>query len=221
MGKSSGALIPMFVDGLEDAARAADEVGAVLEASVISRLDDAGDKIDEIIAATRGPLADALTTVADGLLGAFKMIRDIVTGLGAGIGAMMDGSKNGTGLKEDGTKRTRGDVFWEGWARNQADLNEADLNAKEQIAVRRQEKVSKRANRAKKPFEFGGASSGIGTAWTQDNAMSPTKDSLTSIGNFLGADTGSKQLKELSEITRQLKAIEKNTGRSGNSGFPL
>ncbi len=60
-----------------------------------------------------------------------------------------------------------------------------------------------------------------GTAWSQMFSSSPTKDSLTSIGNFLGADTGSKQLKELSEITRQLRAIEKNTGKTDNTGFPL
>ena len=216
MGRSAGALIPMFVDGLDDAAKAADEVGAVLEASVITRLDDVGDKIDEIIAATRKPMAEGFSTIADGFLSAFKTVQEVTTGVGAGIGAWWEAWKDGGMQAEDQLK-----VFMDGWVENQRDLDADALDAKDKIAVKRQEKVTKRANRVKKPFEFGGAASGIGTAWTQDNAMSPTKDSLTSIGNFLGADTGSKQLKELSEITRQLKAIEKNTGKTGNSGFPL
>jgi hypothetical protein len=55
----------------------------------------------------------------------------------------------------------------------------------------------------------------------EDRGMSPLKDSLTSIGNFLGANPNSGQLKELSEMNRQLKAIERNTSRVSGGGFPL
>ena len=215
MGRSAGALIPMFVDGLHEAAAAADEVGAVLESSVITQLDNVGDKIDEIIAATRGPLAGALSTVADGFLKGFKTVRDITTGLGAGMGAWWEAWTGGGMQPED-----QGKVFMDAWAENQAANDEADLNAKEQIAIKRQEKITKRANRVNKPFEFAGAPKNEPTI-KADKEMSPLKDSLTSIGNFLGANPNSGQLKELSEMNRQLKAIEKNTGRNNGSSFPL
>ena len=49
----------------------------------------------------------------------------------------------------------------------------------------------------------------------------PLKDSLTSIGNFLGANPNSGQMRELSEMNKQLRKIEANTGRQGSSTFPL
>lgn len=55
----------------------------------------------------------------------------------------------------------------------------------------------------------------------EDRGMSPIKDSLTSIGNFLGANPNSGQMKEFSEMNRQLKAIERNTSRVNGGGFPL
>jgi len=55
----------------------------------------------------------------------------------------------------------------------------------------------------------------------KEKGMSPIKDSLTSIGNFLGANPNSGQMKELSEMNRKLDAIVRNTGRVNGGGFPL
>ena len=50
--------------------------------------------------------------------------------------------------------------------------------------------------------------------------LSPLKDSLTSVGNFLGANPNSGQMKEFSEMNRKLDAIVRNTARAGGSIFP-
>ena len=50
--------------------------------------------------------------------------------------------------------------------------------------------------------------------------LSPLKDSLTSVGNFLGANPNSGQMKEFSEMNRKLDAIVRNTARTGGSIFP-
>ena len=48
----------------------------------------------------------------------------------------------------------------------------------------------------------------------------PLTDSLTSVGNFLGANPNSGQMKEFSEMNRKLDAIVRNTARTGGSIFP-
>ena len=54
-----------------------------------------------------------------------------------------------------------------------------------------------------------------------EKGASPLKDSLTSVGNFLGANPNSGQMKEFSEMNRKLDAIVRNTGRNNGSSFPL
>lgn len=46
-------------------------------------------------------------------------------------------------------------------------------------------------------------------------------DSLSSIGNFLGTNPASPQMKELSTQTQVLRKIEQNTARQAESPFPL
>ena len=53
-----------------------------------------------------------------------------------------------------------------------------------------------------------------------EKGASPLKDSLTSVGNFLGANPNSGQMKEFSEMNRKLDAIVRNTARAGGSIFP-
>ena len=53
-----------------------------------------------------------------------------------------------------------------------------------------------------------------------EKGASPLKDSLTSVGNFLGANPNSGQMKEFSEMNRKLDAIVRNTARTGGSIFP-
>ena len=50
--------------------------------------------------------------------------------------------------------------------------------------------------------------------------LSPLKDSLTSVGNFIGMNPNSGQMKELSEMNRKLESIVRNTSRTGGSIFP-
>jgi ribosomal protein S21 len=51
--------------------------------------------------------------------------------------------------------------------------------------------------------------------------LSPLSDSLTSVGNFLGGNANSPQMKLLDDANRLLRQIEKNTGRQGGTTFPL
>lgn len=53
--------------------------------------------------------------------------------------------------------------------------------------------------------------------------LPPLTDSLRAVGNFLGGDPNSGVVKQLSEQTKQLEKIERNTARQGAEGsrFPL
>ena len=52
--------------------------------------------------------------------------------------------------------------------------------------------------------------------------LSPTRDSLSSVGNFLGSSRNSEAMRELGKIERQLEEIRRNTGRDQSIGaFPL
>ncbi len=218
LGRGGGVLIPMFVDGLHEAAAAADEVGAVLEASIIAQLDDAGDKIDEIIAKTRGPLAAALTGSVQFFLKAFTTVRDVVSGVGAGLGAWIEAFKSGE-LSEHPERE--GGIFMDAWAENQRENDEADQIAEEAVAAKRQRKVQQRAERKLKPFQFIEPDRMPSIYSNQsDRAMSPLKDSLTSVGNFLGANPNAETKKELAEANKVLREIERNTKKGPGLQFP-
>ena len=60
----------------------------------------------------------------------------------------------------------------------------------------------------------------LGVSKVSAKTSSPLKDSLTSVGNFLGANPNSGQMKEFSEMNRKLDAIVRNTARTGGSIFP-
>ena len=60
----------------------------------------------------------------------------------------------------------------------------------------------------------------MGVSKVSAKELSPLKDSLTSVGNFLGANPNSGQMKEFSEMNRKLDAIVRNTARTGGSIFP-
>ena len=87
-GRGGGALIPML-KGLEEAARQANELGLVLDTALIDRLDEAGDKVTELAARFRGPLASAISFTIDRIndLGDFMKIAIGVPAawMGAGL----------------------------------------------------------------------------------------------------------------------------------------
>jgi hypothetical protein len=60
----------------------------------------------------------------------------------------------------------------------------------------------------------------LGVSKVSAKVSNPLKDSLTSVGNFLGANPNSGQMKEFSEMNRKLDAIVRNTARTGGSIFP-
>ena len=51
--------------------------------------------------------------------------------------------------------------------------------------------------------------------------LSPLNDSLTSVGNFLGGNANSPQMKLLDDANRLLRLIEKNTAKQGGTAYPL
>ena len=60
----------------------------------------------------------------------------------------------------------------------------------------------------------------LGVSKVSAKTSSPLKDSLTSVGNFIGMNPNSGQMKELSEMNRKLESIVRNTSRTGGSIFP-
>ena len=74
LGKGGGTLIPAFKAGLKDAADEANNLGAIMDAGIVSALDDAGDSVDRLTARLRGPFAAAITNVAGFLRGTVNAI---------------------------------------------------------------------------------------------------------------------------------------------------
>lgn len=218
-GKGAGALVPSFIDGLQEGRAKAREAGAVISEDVLLQIDSIGDRFDQLKLRLMAEFAPAIVFVTDAIGNAVTNLRAYAAGLGAltsqvdfgkaakanfSLKGILSGGSIGELARQLGAGSVgAGDAF-----NTQID---AGLKAQQRDQMERAAKIASRRNAAN---GFGG-----------QNNFSPTgikasrSDSLVSVGNFLGSSSGgivsiAKQQLEVSRrqetlLTQIRKLLEK------------
>jgi hypothetical protein len=87
LGKSGTELIPVFKSGLAEMGDEAKKLGLVIEKDVIGKLDEFGDKMDQLGVKARSGLGNAAATFGTWLVDALDAARSSVAKMAAGVGA--------------------------------------------------------------------------------------------------------------------------------------
>jgi len=225
LGRGATTLMPMFVEGLDEATQAFQELNIALSPETIHQLDEFGDSLERLHAMTRGPLAQAFTYLVDVVNAAVRGLKILVGGIGGGLGRSSEAAGGGklgmfetinallnplTFGKRAKDLRTQ---FAAGFMDNLDDVLKNEQDAKDAQA---NAKVKRELNpRIKRDFQF------TPTKQFDYGAFKQQSDSLTSIGNFLGVDPNSKTLNELGVIEKVLRSIDSKLDKNGPGGNPF
>lgn len=195
LGRSGSELIPLFRAGLEEASKAARDLGLIINEGVVNQIDEVGDSIDRLTTQLRGPMASAIGFVAD----RFGEIRDLLDMTIGGIGVFIGGIINSQGNPLE---------KWKAASQMVADHMQEILDrriAEEAAAVAA---VNDPAVRVKKAFEFAGKE-------TNDKVIKAAKTDIQSdqfgrIGAFTGAAAGASQISVLGQQLSEIKLLRQD-----------
>lgn len=183
LGRSGQELIPVFKNGLAEAAAEARGLGIVMKDEVVQQIDDAGDAIDKLIKRLRVPMADAIGFIAKQLRNVFDFLDLNVGGLGAAIGAKMGGGDWRQALDDH--------------------VNEVlERREQEDAADAKQGAAGAPERRKAAPFEFQAKAEKA----ERERVTQIQSDQFQRIGAFTGTSAAAGQ-RELAQ--RQLTALEK------------
>jgi len=221
-GKAAGALVPAFVDGLEDGRASARKAGAVASQDAIAQLDEIGDSFDRLSMVLTIQLAPAILAVAQ----AAKQLVAGTQGLGSFWGAATANISLANLEKAIGSGKNPVDVI-----KNIAGLfssaagTEAEMGAINDYLSTEAAAKSARAARIanqNRPQDV----PNITPKLTKTAAAKAFSDSLLSVGNFLGSGRSTletvaqKQLKLTERMVASLDKIANKTETAGTIKVP-
>lgn len=91
-GKGATEILPALEASLADAAKEARSLGQIINGEVVDSLEQAGDEIDKLVGALRGPLSQALAWTAKGLRNAFTLFNLVYGTAASFAGGLSTGS---------------------------------------------------------------------------------------------------------------------------------
>lgn len=234
LGKSGTTLLPMFKDGLTEAGEEARKLGLIIEDEIVSKLDDAGDKVDSLIARSTRPMAHAISFVTDRIRDMVDFLDITIGGMGAYIGAFLEKLKQRAGGV--GTWRFWLDSFdptgmdsklahQAGAKAREEHVNEVlDRRIKED--ARLEEKPKAAPPPASKDFDnlmqivgslfgAGKASLGRGGAVSAATPSAIQSDQFQRIGAFTGASAAEAQSHILREVRSEIQKLNRVVDAKG------
>jgi hypothetical protein len=211
-GRGAGALIPSFVDGLEDGRQKSRDAGAVISAENIAKMDEAGDAFDRLKMILSAGLAPAIVWVSEALSSAVTAIQAEAAKLGTYFGSFdllkiiksnfsIEGIKGGGSIGEAarqfGAASPAADAAYMSVI-EKAEAEKAAAAAARAAKIALQNKPQEIPVVEIKPTKDKPARDAI-------RGGAGFSDSLTSVGNFLGG--GRSVIENLAQ--RQLKVQER------------
>ena len=204
-GRAAKKLIGGFKEGL-------DMQTEIINESLISQLDEIGDKFTEVGTTMKSLFAPALGIVADGIKYFLDKLEQVQSFWGDFLGNVMAGISDGSG-------KSFSQMQQEAAAARDATAKEQEERAKRVSDIRSAARSAKRSEQQASPdFEpievkAKTAASGSGSLYS---------DSRLSVGGFLGQGAGSmatiaqKQLEIQTQSLNFLKSIDANLGDKGS-----
>ena len=213
-GKGAGALIPAMIEGLQDTAQKARELGLVMNDNVVASLDDAADRIDTLKAGFT-VLIGTIISEAGGPL--FKFFEAVGSAAQTFFSMVFDPKAN---TDKDPFTRLK-------FLINQTtEAFKASIDEQNQASVDKKQQSQKRAER-RRTFDAAGLEIEDTTKTTADEklakfsnntALSQGADSFAKIGLFGGfQSTQDRMIKELQTQANYLKYIQKASEKTADA----
>ena len=213
-GKGAGALIPAMIEGLQDTAQKARELGLVMNDNVVASLDDAADRIDTLKAGFT-VLIGTIISEAGGPL--FKFFEAVGSAAQTFFSMVFDPKAN---TDKDPFTRLK-------FLINQTtEAFKASIDEQNQASVNKKEQSQKRSE-SRRIFDAAGLDIEDTTKTTTDEklakvanntALSQGADSFAKIGLFGGfQSTQDKMIKELQTQANYLKYIQKASEKTADA----
>ena len=213
-GKGAGALIPAMIEGLQDAAQKARELGIVMDDNVVASLDDAADRVDTLKAGFTSLLGTVLSWTLEPL---FKRFEALGSAAQTFFSMVFDPKAN-----TDKNPFTRLKFL----INQTTEAFKASVDEQNQAAVDKKQQSQKRAER-RRTFDAAGLEIEDTTKTTTDEklakvanntALSQGADSFAKIGLFGGfQSTQDKMIKELQTQANYLKYIQKASEKTADA----
>jgi len=248
-GRGAGILVPAFIDGIDEGRAAATASGSVMSEETIGQLDAIGDQFDQLGIRLMANVAPAILAVTNAFTGLIDRLAQGQAGLGEFLGNLFgsasskeksDAEKRAKKYTEQQDRKVReGKITQEqadankkkylgnaaitstplmdGVGQAVQDTRDAQNAAKKASADALAKKIADR----KKPETIGAIPTATAAA---PKAQLRSMDSLTSVGNFLGANSGASAIEQIAK--KQLSAAEKTNTllekiTSGGDGFGI
>ena len=213
-GKGAGALIPAMIEGLQDTAQKARELGLVMNDNVVASLDDAADRIDTLKAGFTVLIGTIISEVGRPL---FKFFEAVGSAAQTFFSMVFDPKAN---TDKDPFTRLK-------FLINQTtEAFKASIDEQNQASVDKKQQSQKRAER-RRTFDAAGLEIEDTTKTTADEklakfsnntALSQGADSFAKIGLFGGfQSTQDKMIKELQMQANYLKHIQKASEKTADA----
>ena len=213
-GKGAGALIPAMIEGLQDTAQKARELGLVMNDNVVASLDDAADRIDTLKAGFTVLIGTIISEVGGPL---FKFFEAVGSAAQTFFSMVFDPKAN---TDKDPFTRLK-------FLINQTtEAFKASIDEQNQASVDKKQQSQKRAER-RRTFDAAGLEIEDPTKTTTDEklakvsnntALSQGADSFAKIGLFGGfQSTQDKMIKELQTQANYLKHIQKASEKTADA----
>ena len=213
-GKGAGALIPAMIEGLQDTAQKARELGLVMNDNVVASLDDAADRIDTLKAGFT-VLIGTIISEAGGPL--FKFFEAVGSAAQTFFSMVFDPKAN-----TDNDPFTRLKFL----INQTTEAFKASIDEQNQASVDKKQQSQKRAER-RRTFDAAGLEIEDTTKTTADEklakfsnntALSQGADSFAKIGLFGGfQSTQDRMIKELQTQANYLKYIQKASEKTADA----
>ena len=213
-GKGAGALIPAMIEGLQDTAQKARELGLVMNDNVVASLDDAADRIDTLKAGFTVLTGTIISEVGGPL---FKFFEAVGSAAQTFFSMVFDPKAN---TDKDPFTRLK-------FLINQTtEAFKASIDEQNQASVDKKQQSQKRAER-RRTFDAAGLEIEDTTKTTADEklanvsnntALNQGADSFAKIGLFGGfQSTQDKMIKELQTQANYLKYIQKASEKTADA----
>ena len=213
-GKGAGALIPAMIEGLQDTAQKARELGLVMNDNVVASLDDAADRIDTLKAGFTVLIG---TIISEGGGQLFKFFEAAGSAAQTFFSMVFDPKAN-----TDKNPLTRLKFLID----QTTEAFKASIDEQNQASVDKKQQSQKRAER-RRTFDAAGLEIEDTTKTTADEklakvanntALSQGADSFAKIGLFGGfQSTQDRMIKELQTQANYLKYIQKASEKTADA----
>jgi hypothetical protein len=213
-GKGAGALIPAMIEGLQDTAQKARELGLVMSDNVVASLDDAADRIDTLKAGFTVLIGTIISEVGGPL---FKFFEAVGSAAQTFFSMVFDPKAN---TDKDPFTRLK-------FLINQTtEAFKASIDEQNQASVNKKEQSQKRSE-SRRIFDAAGLDIEDTTKTTTDEklakvanntALGQGADSFAKIGLFGGfQSTQDRMIKELQTQANYLKYIQKASEKTADA----